>query len=82
MPNLALLCLSLGARQAKAKHCTLDQTWLNSALMTSFDLESVHPRSRNFTRKVLMRALPPRFVFLAFLGAEIAGGQQRPLQGA
>ena len=50
----------------------------NFALMTSFDLEDVDLRSPNLHHKEFLcwSTHPPSFVFLAFLGAEIAGGAE------
>ena len=44
------------------------------ALMTSFDLEHVDPRSRNLNQKDFLcgSTQPPNLVFLALLEAEIA----------
>ena len=54
------------------------------ALMTSFDLEDVKLGSPNLYHKEFLcgPTQPPSFVFLAFLGAEIAGGQNMPPSGA
>ena len=48
--------------------------------MTSFDLEDVDLGSPNLHHKEFLcgPTHPPSFVFLAFLGAEIAGGQNMP----
>ena len=50
------------------------------ALMTSFDLEDVDLGSPNLHHKEFLcgPTHPRRFVFLAFLGADIAGGQNMP----
>ena len=44
--QIEAICLSLGARPAKAKPYTFDQK-SKDALMTSFDLENADPKSRN-----------------------------------
>ena len=51
--------------------------------MTSFDLEDVDLGSPNMHHEKLLCGLtyPPSFVFLAFLGAEIAGGRICPPPG-
>ena len=46
--------------------------------MTSLDLEDVDLGSPNLHHKELCGPTLPSYVFLAFLGAEIAGGQNIP----
>ena len=52
----------------------------NFALMTSFDLENVNPKSQNLHQKDFLcgSTHPHSFVFLARLGAEIAWGHYIP----
>ena len=72
--QIEAICLSLGARPAKAKPCTFSKNGENFALMTSFDLENVDRRSHNLHRREFLGGLtyPPSLVFLTFLGVEIA----------
>ena len=62
----------------KQSAASLTKKCENFALMTSFDLEDVDLASPNLHHKEFLcgPTHPPSFVFLAFLGDEIAGGGQ------
>ena len=69
-------CLSVVARSAKSKPCTFDQKWRKFCIVVVLiDLENVDPRSRALHHQEFLceHTHHPSFVFLARLGAEIAG---------
>ena len=78
------ICLSLGARPNKAIPCTFNQKWRKFCIDGAILPWKCWSKVTAFApERVVMRAYsPPSLVFLALLGAEIAGGIICPLSRA
>ena len=77
--GLKLFVLVWVPGQLKRCSARLAKNGENFALMMTFDLENIDPKSLNLHQKeFLCKPTPPSLVFLASLGAEIADGHIMP----